>query len=222
MKNTKSDPYKKVAKLYDRLFEPLNRGLRGIGMKMHPPRDGMVVLDVGCGTGIHLEHYQKAGCHVFGIDLSPSMLQVARNRLGEGAKLYAGDASNMPYADKKFDLIILSTVLHEMPRAVRSAVIDESKRTLKDDGRILLIDFHPGPIQPLKGWLNKSIITFVEIAAGREHFKNYRDFLANKGLPGLISMHGLSIDKEKIVGGGNIGLFLLKSEQRTPGRGWLD
>jgi ubiquinone/menaquinone biosynthesis C-methylase UbiE len=99
-----------------------------------------------------------------------------------------------------------------MPRAVRSAVINESKRTLNEDGRILLIDFHPGPIQPLKGWLNKSIITFAEIAAGREHFKNYRDFMANKGLPELISTHGLSIDKEKIVSGGNIALFLLRSE----------
>jgi ubiquinone/menaquinone biosynthesis C-methylase UbiE len=124
MKSMKSDPYKKVAKLYDRLFEPLNRGLRAIGMKMYPPRDGMVVLDVGCGTGIQLGHYQRAGCIVFGIDQSPSMLQVAHNRLGESANLYMGDASNMPYADKEFDLIIISTVLHEMPRAVRSAVIN--------------------------------------------------------------------------------------------------
>ncbi len=208
----KIDPYKRIAKLYDTLFEPLNKGLRAIGMKMYPPREGMAVLDVGCGTGIHLEHYQRAGCTVFGIDQSPSMLQIAHNRLGESANLYMGDASNMPYADKEFDLIIISTVLHEMPSAVRSAVINESKRTLNEDGRILLIDFHPGPIQPLKGWLNKSVIIIAELAAGREHFKNYRDFLANKGLPGLISIHSLSIDKEKIVSGGNIALFLLKSE----------
>jgi ubiquinone/menaquinone biosynthesis C-methylase UbiE len=140
------------------------------------------------------------------------MLQVAYNRLDESANLYLGDASNMPYADKAFDIIIISTVLHEMPRAVRSAVINESKRTLNEDGRILLIDFHPGPIQPLKGWLNKCIITLAEIAAGREHFKNYRDFMTNKGLPELISTHGLSIDQEKIVSGGNIALFLLKSD----------
>jgi ubiquinone/menaquinone biosynthesis C-methylase UbiE len=140
------------------------------------------------------------------------MLQVARYRLGESADLYMGDASNMPYPDKEFDLIIMSTVLHEMPRAVRSAVINEAKRTIKEDGRILLIDFHPGPIRPLKGWLYKSIITFIEFAAGGEHFKNYRDFIANKGLPALISTPGLLIDQEKIVGGGNIALFLLRSK----------
>lgn len=210
----KTDPYKKFAKLYDIFISPLTSGLRALGMKMFPPREGMAVLDVGCGTGIHLELYQRAGCKVSGIDRSPSMLQVARNRLGESAHLYLGDASNMPYPDKEFDLIIMSTALHEMPYAVRSAVINEAKRTLKEDGRILLIDFHPGPIRPLKGWLYKKIITFIEFAAGREHFKNYRSFIANKGFNTLISTHGLSVDEEKIVGGGNIALFLLRKDQR--------
>lgn len=205
----KVDPYKNIAKFYDKFFEPLNRGLRAIGMKMFPPREGMHVLDVGCGTGIHLELYQRTGCIVSGIDMSPSMLQVAKNRLSEEANLYLGDASSMPYQDKKFDLIIISTVLHEMPSGVRNAVIDESKRTCKQDGRILLIDFHPGPIQPLKGWINKCIILIAEIAAGRKHFKNYRNFIAREGLPGLISTQGLSVDKEKIVAGGNMALYLL-------------
>ena len=208
----RADPYKRIAKSYDKLFGPLNRGLRGIGMKMYPPREGMSVLDVGCGTGIHLELYQKAGCNVFGIDQSPAMLQVARNRLGEAANLYGGDASNMPYPDSEFDLVMMTTVLHEMPAEVRSAVITEEKRVLKEEGRILLIDFHPGPIQPLKGWLSKSIITLAEISGGREHFKNYRHFIANKGLPALISAQGLSVDKVKIVSGGTMALFLLKKK----------
>ncbi len=204
------DPYKKVAKFYDTLFEPLNKGLRAIGVKMFPPKVGMLVLDVGCGTGIHLERYLKAGCQVFGIDLSPSMIQVARNRLGTSANLHVGDASNMPYPDHKFDLIIMSTVLHEMPPAVRSVVLNESLRTLKDDGRMLLIDFHPGPIRPFKGWINKAIITIAEIAAGRKHFKNYRLFIKNEGLSALITTHGLSVEQKKIVAGGCMALFLLE------------
>lgn len=210
----KADPYKKIAKLYDTLLGPLTSGLRALGMKMFPPREGMAVLDVGCGTGIYLELYQQAGCDVYGIDQSRSMLQVARNRLGESANLYMGDASNMPYQDKEFDLIVMSTVLHEMPRGVRAAVINESKRTLKEEGRILLIDYNPGPIRALKGWLYKSLITFIEFAGGREHFKNYRDFIANKGFHTLISTHGLSVDEEKIVGGGNIALLLLRTDHR--------
>lgn len=42
--NMEVDPYKRIAKFYDKLFGPLNSGLRGIGMKMYPPREGMSVL----------------------------------------------------------------------------------------------------------------------------------------------------------------------------------
>ena len=45
--------------------------------------------------------------------------------------------------------------------------------------------------------------------AGGEHYKNYRNFLSNKGIPGLIDSLGLSIEKEKIVSGGNMALLLL-------------
>lgn len=212
----KADAYKRVARIYDRLIEPFNSGLRSLGLKMFPPQNGMRVLDVGCGTGIHLERYQKAGCDLFGIDLSPSMLQVARQRLGETANLFLGDASRMPYSDRTFDLIIMSTVLHEMSRSIRAAVLEESKRVLKENGRILLIDFHPGPIRPFKGWFYKSMITLAEILAGSRHFKNYRDYMGNKGLSGLVPSHGLVVDKEKIVSGGNIALLLLSLKERPP------
>jgi demethylmenaquinone methyltransferase/2-methoxy-6-polyprenyl-1,4-benzoquinol methylase len=211
----KVDPYQNIAKFYDRLFEPLNRGLRGIGMKMFPPRRGMHVLDVGCGTGVHLNDYQNAGCTVSGIDLSPSMLQVARNRLGGRACLYLGDATRMPYKDKSFDLIIMSTVLHEMLSGARDDVILEAKRTCRETGHILLIDFHPGPIRLIKGWINKGIILMAEIAAGRDHFRNYRDFIARDALAGLIFAHNLSIDQEKVVAGGTIALYLLSPSPKS-------
>jgi demethylmenaquinone methyltransferase/2-methoxy-6-polyprenyl-1,4-benzoquinol methylase len=211
----KVDPYKNIAKFYDRIFEPLNRGLRGIGMKMLSPKEGMNVLDVGCGTGIQLKLYQNAGCIVSGIDLSPSMLQVARNRLGYDAGIYLGDASCMPYKDEKFDLIIMSTVLHEMPPETRDDVLIETKRTCKKNGHILLIDFHPGPIRPIKGWINKGIILMAELAAGRGHFRNYRDFIARNGLASLISAHKLSIDQEKIVAGGTIALYVLSPSSKS-------
>jgi ubiquinone/menaquinone biosynthesis C-methylase UbiE len=177
---------------------------------MFPPREGKKVLDVGCGTGIHLRRYQKAGCNVYGIDMSPSMLRVSRQRLGKSANLCLGDASHMPYPDNIFDLIIITLVIHEMPPHIRSGTLFESKRILHKNGRILLIDYNIGPIRPLKGWLFKSLILFVEFMAGREHFKNFRNFLANRGLPRLIENHGLSVDKQKIVSGGNIALYLLR------------
>ncbi len=65
-------------------------------------------------------------------------------------------------------------VIHEMEHPIRLAVLDEIKRVLKPDGRILLIDFDPGPVEFFEGWRTKAIILLSEIAAGREHFRNYR------------------------------------------------
>lgn len=203
------DAYRNIAGIYDRLFESMNRGLRLAGIRMFRPSKGMNILDVGCGTGSHLELYQRYECNLYGIDLSPSMLAVARVRLGDSIQLDLGDATNMPYEDHRFDLIISMLSLHEMAEQTRSGVLSEMKRVLKDDGRILLIDFHPGPYQPLQGWLSKLIILFSELAAGREHFKNYRQFMATKGLSTLATVHDLGVEKQNILAGGTFAIYLV-------------
>lgn len=205
----RSDPYQKSAKQYDRFVDPLNRGLKAIGLKMFPPSEGMCVLDVGCGTGTQLSYYQKAGCKVFGLDSSLAMLEIARQTLGEHAELHAGNASELPYPDEMFDLVIAALTLHEMPAQIRMEVVGECKRVVKRDGRILLIDHHPGPTRFPKGWLHKAMTTPMELLTGREHYSNYRDFLSRRGLPALIEAHGLVVDSSRIVSGGNLGLFLV-------------
>jgi ubiquinone/menaquinone biosynthesis C-methylase UbiE len=99
--------------------------------------------------------------------------------------------------------------LHEMPPAVRQAVLGEMSRVLRTDGRLLIIDFHPGAIQFPKGWLFKAVVYFFEIMAGYEHFKNFRHFMSLDGICGLISPHQLQIETTKIVGGGNVGIYVL-------------
>jgi ubiquinone/menaquinone biosynthesis C-methylase UbiE len=211
MRKMVKDPYKKIAKTYDRYIEPSIAVLRQIGMKMYTPKEGMHVLDVGCGTGTNLMLYHEAGCNVSGIDLSPTMVEVAQKKLGDRAEIRLGDASKMPYSDGSFDLVTGLFTLHEMPSQIRPAVISEMVRVVKQGGRILLIDYNLGSIRFPKGWMYKAIILFFEIMAGREHFRNYRDFLSRNCLPNLISTKKLRVLNEKIVGGGNVALFLLTS-----------
>ena len=206
------DPYRNIASIYDRLFDSMNKGLKLVGIKMFRPSQGMNILDVGCGTGSHLELYQRYKCNLFGIDLSPSMLDIARERLGDSAQLELGDATEMPYEDDKFDLVIFMLSLHEMSPGTRSAVLNEIKRVLKPDGRLLLIDFHLGPYQPLQGWISKTIIFFSELAAGREHYKNYRQFMATGGLENLLSQHQMNIEKRSILAGGTFAVCLVSED----------
>ncbi|WP_424074371.1 class I SAM-dependent methyltransferase, partial [Mycobacterium sp.] len=136
MGHSEPDAYRRMARWYDSIFGRLNAGLRGLGLKMLPPREGMDVLDVGCGTGIQLAAYQEAGCRVSGIDTSQAMLNVAHRRLRERADLRLGDAARMPYPDGAFDLVLAATVLHEMPPEVRGTVLDEMRRVLRPDERV--------------------------------------------------------------------------------------
>ena len=117
------------------MFENMNKGLRLAGVRMFRPSQGMNILDVGCGTGTHLELYQRYQCKLYGIDTSPAMLEIARARLGDSAQLDQGDAATMPYEDHQFDLIVSMLSLHEMPAPTRSGVVTEMQRVLKKDGR---------------------------------------------------------------------------------------
>jgi len=205
----KSDPYKNSTKFYDTFVGPATIALRKIVLKMILPKKGMRVLEIGCGTGLNLRLYKEAGCEIHGIDLSPSMVNAASKKLGEQADIRVGDASQMPYQDNSFDLVVAMFTLHEMPGSIRLPVINEMARVMKMDGRLLLVDFHSGPVRFPKGWLYKAAIFFIEMCAGQEHFRNYRDFIANKGLPPLIETNNLHIEKKKIVNKGNFALFSL-------------
>jgi ubiquinone/menaquinone biosynthesis C-methylase UbiE len=207
------DPYRNYAGIYDRLFDSMNKGLKLVGVRMFRPSKGMNILDVGCGTGSHLELYQRYKCNLYGIDLSPSMLNVAQERLEDTAQLDLGDATEMPYEDDKFDLVISMLSLHEMSPATRSAVLNEIKRVLKSDGRLLLIDFHPGPYEPLQGWISKTIIFISELAAGREHYRNYRQFMVTGGLATLLSQHQMTMEKQSILAGGTFMVCLVSPHQ---------
>ena len=92
----------------------------------------------------------------------------------------------------------------------RSKVVGEMARVLREDGELLLIDFHPGPFEGIKGRIANVIITIAERLAGKEHFTNSRIFLTNGGPePGR---HGLSTRKDRVVGGGTFRLLVCSKD----------
>lgn len=62
------------------------------------------VLDAGCGPGGNSRHWRKAGSHVTAIDLSPAMLDEARQQQAAHHYLVA-DIESIPLADAQFDLV---------------------------------------------------------------------------------------------------------------------
>jgi ubiquinone/menaquinone biosynthesis C-methylase UbiE len=89
------------------------------------PRGGERVLDVGCGTGDHLLLFRRKGCDVTGIDPSPHMLKVAREKLGNRADFHQGCAEDLPFSDNEFDIVTLITSLEftsDPDRAIAEAI----------------------------------------------------------------------------------------------------
>ena len=197
-----------IARIYEPLLGRLVGGLRRAGLAVFPPRPGMNVLDVGCGTGAHLSLYADEGCRVHGVDVSDGMLAEARRRLGDGAVLVGGSAAALPFADATFDLVIAATLLHALPAVVRPAALEEMGRVVGTRGHILVIDHQPEPSRGLKTRLARMLGVGLEALAG--HLAGYRSFRAAVGVPGLARNAGLAVERHEPTAYATFGVYLLR------------
>jgi ubiquinone/menaquinone biosynthesis C-methylase UbiE len=79
---------------------------------------GQSILDVGTGTGRAALSLARLGAEVCGIDASPEMLRVARERAVEArltARFEVGDAHALPFPDRSFDAAVSLRVLMHTP-----------------------------------------------------------------------------------------------------------
>jgi SAM-dependent methyltransferase len=106
-----------------------------------PP--GGVVLDAGCGTGRALPVLRAAvgpAGAVLGLDLTPEMLRVARDRAGTAAAgLLLADARQLPLPDASVDAVFAAGLLTHLPDPTGG--LRELARVTRPDGRLVL--FHP-------------------------------------------------------------------------------
>jgi ubiquinone/menaquinone biosynthesis C-methylase UbiE len=86
------------------------------------------LLDVGTGSGIFAEAFEKKGLSVTGIDPNPDMLKAAQEFVPAGA-FQEGTVEEIPLKNKTFDLVFLGHVLHESDDIVKA--LTESKRCAK-------------------------------------------------------------------------------------------
>jgi SAM-dependent methyltransferase len=89
----------------------LNGRIKSLILDLTSPRAGERLLDIGCGSGDHLNLFRKKGCDVTGIDPSALMLDLARQRLAHRAQFHEGRAEDLPFSDNEFDIVTLITAL---------------------------------------------------------------------------------------------------------------
>jgi ubiquinone/menaquinone biosynthesis C-methylase UbiE len=118
------------------------------------------VLDVGCGTGRLAAALHERGSRVWGVDPSPEMVALARNR-GVNAKIAA--AERLPFKEGWFERAVMWLVAHlvDPPRAFA-----ELRRVLGPEGRLAIATFDPSHFD--RFWLNEIFPSLEHI--DRERF----------------------------------------------------
>ena len=104
------------------------------------------VLELATGTGLIAKHIVNAAAHIEATDASAEMIAEAK-RDTRSAKLHFSvqDMFRLPYADKSFDVVIVSNALHIVPQPEKA--LQEIKRVLKDDGVLIAPTFtHAGKL----------------------------------------------------------------------------
>lgn len=104
-------------------------------------KDGMKVLEVGCGGGHFTNMIKKyfPNCEVWGIDLDTNHINFAKNKckeLGLDVNYLEADINNLPFKDESFDLIFSHTVVEHLPF---ENFITEQYRTLKVGGHLVIM-----------------------------------------------------------------------------------
>lgn len=104
---------------------------------------GLDVLDVGCGQGIDLVRYARAGARATGVDLTPRHVELAQAHLaalGLEGTVVQGDAEALPFGDDSFDRVSSNGVLHHTPDIETS--LREIRRVLRPGGEARVIVYN--------------------------------------------------------------------------------
>ncbi len=182
--------------LFALLIDPINAELHAF--VANQIETGARVLDIGCGTGALAFRLAPRAAEVVGVDLSPAMVAYANRRLRERAmenvSFVVGDAATALAGrpDASFDVATMVLVLHEIPAEARARVLRDAVRLA---GRVLCLDYrNPLPQSPT-GWLFRGL----EIAAGLEHYRAFRDYSARGGTERIATAAGLGFRRMRSI-----------------------
>ncbi len=102
------------------------------------------ILDVGCGTGvvgIDLLNLIPSAQLLFGLDIEPSVLRVAKEKIpnGKEGSFIAGNTYDLPFGQSSFDLVACQYVLQHLSQPVKA--LSEMRRVSRAGGQVIIFEF---------------------------------------------------------------------------------
>ena len=125
---------------YDRFMRKDGAAYEEMYALIRPVVKAKTVLELATGTGLIAKHIVNTTAHIEATDASAEMIAEAK-RDNRSAKLYFSvqDMFRLPYADKSFDVVIVSNALHIVPQPEKA--LAEIRRVLKDGGLLIAPTF---------------------------------------------------------------------------------
>jgi ubiquinone/menaquinone biosynthesis C-methylase UbiE len=116
---------------------PFWRARKSATLELLGVREGMRVLDVGCGTGGDVSAAAALGAEAVGVDASRVMIETARVR-EPGARFEVADATALPFAAGSFDAVRCERLLQHLPDP--ATAIAEMVRVTAPGGVVLALE----------------------------------------------------------------------------------
>jgi len=114
------------------------------------------ILDLACGTGYFSEIFQSRGAQVFGVDISPELIALAKRHASSQITFSVAPAHETKLPSNSFDKIACVLAMQNI-KEVRE-VLAECKRILKKSGKLYIVINHPAfriPQTSSWGWENE-------------------------------------------------------------------
>ena len=102
------------------------------------------ILDLGCGTGLELDHYFQINpsAAVTGIDLAPGMLSALREKFSDkDITLIEGSYFDVPFPENHYDAAVSVESLHHFTKKEKTPLYRKVYRSLKPGGYYILTDY---------------------------------------------------------------------------------
>jgi cyclopropane fatty-acyl-phospholipid synthase-like methyltransferase len=100
-------------------------------------REGAAVLDIGCGPGVPITRALAKRFRVTGVDLSETMIELARASVPE-ADFVRADVMSLDFPDSTFDAVVALYSLFHLPRGEHRELFRRVHSWLKSDGYLLV------------------------------------------------------------------------------------
>ncbi len=150
------------------------------------PTQRMTLLDLGCGPGIVTAKLAPDPREVVAYDLTPEMLDQARQRCAKAAlknvRFEVGRAEQLPFENESFDGVVTRLTIHHFldPRPVLNEVV----RVMRPEGKLILAD-----VVSSENEEEAALHNALEILRDPSHVRMY----SPRGLVELLQASGLRI-----------------------------